>query len=120
GSLARALRPLGLAKPARSNGAKDREDALSKQQLRHGYELLRRAQARILGVVLNKYETEGRNDYYGYYGYYGNYGGYDNYGGYGYLKPHTPSESNGNGHSGSGGTEPEALASAPKANPKAA
>ncbi len=76
---------------------KMRNEALSKQQLKHGHELLMQAQARVLGVVLNKYEPESRNDYYGYYGYYGG-GTYGNYGGY---KATRGDIANGNGN-GSG------------------
>lgn len=74
-----------------------RNEALSKQQLKHGHELLMQAQARILGVVLNKYEPESRNDYYGYYGYYGG-GTYGNYGGYKGHRGDISSAGNGKGH----------------------
>ncbi|HZP82359.1 MAG TPA: polysaccharide biosynthesis tyrosine autokinase [Chthonomonadaceae bacterium] len=60
-----------------------------KTALRHGYELLRQAHARILGVVYNKIPLDGGRSgyYYGYYSY--------------YHKAELPGKSNGasNGHS---------------------
>lgn len=59
-----------------------------KTALRHGYELLRQAHARVLGVVYNKIPDSGRSGYYyGYYSY--------------YHKAELPGKSNGasNGHS---------------------
>ncbi len=68
-----------------------------KSALRHGYELLRQAHARILGVVYNKIQTDnGRSEYYyGYYSY--------------YHKAELPSKGNGhgNGHSRTGKTRSE-------------
>jgi capsular exopolysaccharide synthesis family protein len=61
-----------------------------KSALRHGYELLRQAHARVLGVVYNKIQPDGGRSpyYYGYYSY--------------YHKAELPSKSNGakNGQSG--------------------
>ncbi|MCS6777994.1 MAG: polysaccharide biosynthesis tyrosine autokinase [Chloroherpetonaceae bacterium] len=43
-----------------------------KSALRHGFELLRQAQARVLGIVYNKVQVDGKRSdyYYGYYSYY--------------------------------------------------
>ena len=64
-----------------------------KSALKHGHELLRQAHAKILGVVYNKVQVDGRrNDYYyGYYSY--------------YHKTELPSKGgNGNGNGSNGGS----------------
>ncbi len=86
-----------LLTPKSKRKNKIRNEALSKQQLKHGHELLMQAQARVLGVVLNKYEADSRNDYYGYYGYYGG-GTYGNYGGYKAHRGDLSGVGNGKGH----------------------
>jgi capsular exopolysaccharide synthesis family protein len=68
-----------------------------KSALRHGHELLRQAQSRVLGIVYNKIQVDNRRSdyYYGYYSY--------------YHKAELPSKANGNGKRSNGSSEWEAL-----------
>jgi polysaccharide biosynthesis transport protein len=68
-----------------------------KSALRHGHELLRQAQARVLGIVYNKLQVDNRRSdyYYGYYSY--------------YHKAELPSKANGNGKKSNGSTEWETM-----------
>lgn len=68
-----------------------------KSALKHGHELLRQAQARVLGVVYNKLQVDNKRSdyYYGYYSY--------------YHKAELPSKANGNGKKSNGSSEWEAM-----------